>query len=161
MSIIIKHHDYNLNIARSAKNLGGHWDSSQKLFVFENTLAKEKILALKEKWEGETVVVDIKAARDLEEYRSNLTFAGYTLAFCGGRDSGSKLNVAHVQMLAGKISSGGSMKNWYATCKEGTIFRLKIAKHLLKKAFDSARWDVALASENKFDAETEEHEDFI
>ncbi len=161
MAIIIKHHDYNSNIAASAEKLGGYWDRMQKAFVFENTLAKEKILALKEKWEGETVVVDIKAKGNLYNSRKNLIFGGYTLAFGYGRDSGANLNSAHVQMLAGKIDTGGSAKNWCTECTEGSIFRLKIAKHLLKRAMQSDLWDVALASENKFAIEEQEDEDII
>jgi hypothetical protein len=162
MTIIINHHDYNANLATSAKKLGGAWDSAEKHFVFENEMAKEKILALKQKWEGETVIVDIKATTNNYVSRGNLTFGGYTLAFGFGRDSGATLNHAHVQMLAGSVYTCGSAKNWDTECKKGSVFRLKIAKHLLKKAMESEKWEVALASENKFiDLNDDEEDDVI
>ena len=80
------------------------------------------------KYNGEICFVEITALHDI--LRESPTFLGYTIAKSTGRDSGATLG-EDVYQVEGKISSGGSIKNWYTVIKEGSKFRLEVSKKLL------------------------------
>lgn len=136
----IKHYKYNKNLHTSATKLGGVWKDSQ--WHFDDAVV-DKAKKLKAKWEGELVLIEIKAKEDVTQWRGPVYFAGYELCRAFDRDSGAKLS-GDVYMLNGKITSGGSRANWVTKIEEGTTFRIKILKSMLDKAMTSKYFEVSI-----------------
>lgn len=128
--IITLKHKFNEWLVKDCKNLGGKWDSDQKVWVF-NELVEDEVEELDYLYNSDIIAIEIKAKDDLCG-QPNVAFLGYPLFKAWGRDSGAEL-CDEVIMTEGKIYSAGSQKNWVAKCVEGTVFRLKISKNLLEK----------------------------
>ena len=117
--VFITHFKYNEHLVAECRRMGGKWDSEGKCWVF-SAIMKDKVELLEEKYNGEICFVEITALHDI--LRESPTFLGYTIAKSTGRDSGATLG-EDVYQVEGKISSGGSIKNWYTVIKEGSKFR--------------------------------------
>lgn len=127
--VSLRHDLYNQNLVDECRNLGGRWDAEEKAWIFSD-IVEDKVNELDELFNSEKVVVEITANDDCWQPCRAVTFLGYTIAKAFGRDSGAKLG-EEVSLISGKISSGGSMKNWQTKIEEGSIFRLKVARELL------------------------------
>ena len=139
----IKHPIYNSILVDECRSLGGQWDAAEKVWVFSD-IVEEQVEALDAMFNDENqVTVEITAKNDLFGSREPVDFLGYTIARASGRDSGATLG-DEVYKISGKINSGGSVKNWGSEVSEGSVFKLKISKHLLgaKIETESKYWDV-------------------
>ena len=136
-----KHHLFNQKILKKCKYLGGKWDSSEKVWVF-NELVEEQVEILENLYNENLTIVDIIAKEDISD-QPEVTFLGYPLIRAMGRDSGAML-CDEIIKISGQIQSGGSMKNWLAIVREGATFRLKISKNLLKAAEEQEHQDLKL-----------------
>jgi hypothetical protein len=163
MTITIKHHKYNDFLANAVSRLGGDkvGECEWQITMPE---AEEYALKLKEKWEGETVVVDIRAVSDLVSNHDDDTvmdFLGYKLYISKevfGRHGQSRGDYVpkiakDVLLIADKGVYAGDYDNYKSNCKKDCVFRLRVLKNLLDMHDDKSDVDgfeVALASENRF-----------
>ena len=127
--VSLQHDLYNQNLVNECRNLGGKWDVESKTWIFSD-IVKDKVNELDELFNGEKVAVEITAITQCLKECGPIAFLGYTIAKAFGRDSGARIGDS-VCLISGKISSGGSMKNWSTKIEEGSVFRLKVAKGLL------------------------------
>ena len=129
--VTLSHHTYNCFLVEKCRNLGGRWDADAKTWVFSAVVADE-VEALDEKYN--TDISDYKLTFKKDDYYTcqSYTIKGYTIAIATGRDSGARLN-DNIILLKGGFSSGGSMKNWSTTVKEGTQIIMKLSKFLAEK----------------------------
>lgn len=74
--------------------------------------------------EGEKVTVKVTFNSDESKRRESITLFGKTLARAWGRDSGAKVG-EDVTLISGKVTSGGSVKNWYTEVEEGTVLKVR------------------------------------
>jgi hypothetical protein len=140
--ITLKHDRYNSHLVKSCRELGGRWDAENKIWVFSSIVA-DKIDELDEEYNDDCVVAEIEAIADLSNWQGPISFCGYTIARATGRDSGATLG-DEVSMIEGKISSGGSAKNWTTTVKKESKFRLKVPKTLLDncREGEEKEWEI-------------------
>lgn len=143
-SITTLQHRYNRELVEKCKSLGGKWDSKIKTWVFTSVVENE-VEELDAQYNSEMINVEITALVDLNSWQGPVHFLGYPLAKAVGRDSGARL-CDEIAMISGKISSSGSMKNWYTSVDAGTVFRLNLSKNLLKEV-NSEKWEVKVLDE--------------
>ena len=74
--------------------------------------------------EGEKVTVKVTFNSDESKRRESITLFGKTLARAWGRDSGAKVG-EDVTLISGKVTSGGSVKNWCTEVREGTVLKVR------------------------------------
>jgi len=124
---------YNPDLPAKARNLGGKWDGAGKAWIFDirdEERVEDLYRNIYGEWDSEgkasadAVTVRVKILNELAEYNSGLFFGGRQIARATGRDSGAKLGCG-VIVLEGGFSSGGSVKNWKTTAKEGTVFEIR------------------------------------
>lgn len=127
---------YNACFISKAKKLGGKWDEGAWVF---DVLAEEPLKsALLECYgtdgsQEPNVALKIKAKKELDEWHDSVSFGGIPVARAWGRDSGAKV-CEDVIMVSGKITSGGSVKNWRTYVSEGSEFILtSVPKSILDK----------------------------
>jgi hypothetical protein len=122
---------YHPDFPAGARNLGGTWHASSKSWLFDPR-DDERVRDLCKKIygtdgtaaTGDLVTLKITATEYQEEFGGGIFLAGRCLATAFGRDSGAKLGEGIV-LLAGKATSGGSVKNWKTLINAGTILEVK------------------------------------
>lgn len=121
---------YNPLLPERAKNLGGKWDRSRKVWVYDienESYVREMYKEMYGEWPGEAVeLVDVrvKLNDDILVNRDSIYFAGRLVARAHGRDSGARLGDG-VIVTEKSFTSGGSMKNWCTVGRAGTIFKMR------------------------------------
>lgn len=123
---------YNIEFLTELKNSIGDrkWDSGRKIWVL-NKKDEEAIKEMITRHFGvsglvsETKVIRIRAKGDLERTCTFIEVGGFPLVRATGRDSGAKVckGVTHIE---GKISSGGSAKNWKTIVSKGSVFDIVV-----------------------------------
>lgn len=145
--ILTLKHRYNMRLVERCRELGGRWDSEEKVWVFSD-IVESQIEELDYLFNTNIKTVDITAKGERFGSRwSNkgmCTFAGYPLCKATGRDSGAVM-CDDVALLKGGIGSGGSVKNWGSTIDDASVFRLQISENLLNSGYyDKDKWDVKI-----------------
>jgi hypothetical protein len=133
--VVTLKHRYNEWLVASCQNLGGRWDADAKVWVFPK-IVEDAVEELDFKYNSNVRTVDLIATKNTYTGKDAVTFAGYPLARAFGRDSGAKV-CEDVALLSGKVTSGGSMKNWSTEVREGAVFRLKVSQQLIDIVKDS------------------------
>lgn len=140
---------YNSRFIEGAHKLSGRWDAAAKAWRFD-PLARNGLLSLlKDVYgyvEGGQVVTACLTAKDeIRVTRAPVIFAGRVIARAMDRDSGAKTGDG-VILDAGRITSGGSMKNWETIVKEGA--RLIVRDLPASAAVTDQHWDVEIIPED-------------
>lgn len=140
---------YNARFIEGAHKLNGKWNAAAKGWIFD-PLARNGLMALlKDVYgyvEGDQVVTARLTAKDeIRVTRAPVIFAGRVIARAMDRDSGAKTGDG-VILDAGRITSGGSMKNWETIIKEGA--RLIVRGLPASAAVGNQEWDVEIIPED-------------
>jgi hypothetical protein len=121
--------DYNADFCDSAKKLGARWDSDDKSWVFPGFVSDEAE-ELDAIYNSERVAVEILINEDLYEQGVN-KIMGIPISKSSGRDSGAII-CEGVALIAGCMTSGGSIRNWYNVIREKTVIRLEMPVELVR-----------------------------
>jgi hypothetical protein len=137
--------EYNSDLPSKAKNLGGKWDSSNRVWCFPIE-AIDEVRELYTTIYGEfdipveTVTILCKATAPKEELHDGFTLAGIPIAYATGRDSGAKID-KRVIKLSGLFTSGGSVKNWRTVMTKDTEFKLiKVPLPVAENLVENPEW---------------------
>ena len=110
-----------------AKELGGKWDAAAKVWTFDSR-DEGDVRALCRAVYGTDGSPDTKLVDLRITFKSGARAGQRAVYVCGreiarawGRDSGAKLGDG-VKLVQGRITSGGSMKNWATVVDAGSIF---------------------------------------
>ena len=122
---------YDKDYIAKARDLGGKWQSAEKVWSFNSELREDVEAALKEvfMWRPsveaneQTVTLRITINKSMTGYKESIKFGPYVLAQAYGRDTGAKPG-QHVAKISGTIRSGGSVKNWETRISAGTTFKI-------------------------------------
>ena len=119
---------YDSKLPKRFRNLNGDfkigiWEFDYDLDVYEGI---RQVLIEIFGWDGvgETHTVKIRATKAHSIYGLPVTLAGFELSVARGRDSGAKCG-EDVIVLHGKVSSGGSVKNWTSNVSSDAVFKIK------------------------------------
>ena len=117
---------YHADAPAAMRNAGGDWDGTHWRFPMAAQEAVDK--AVKKIYgvtgRGEVgVPARITAIKDVGARHAAIHFGGYVLASARGRDSGARTGEG-VILEDGKISSGGSVKNWSTGIEAGAVFKI-------------------------------------
>lgn len=95
------------------------------------------------------ITVKITSLRTIEKKCDSVYFRGYPIVRATGRDSGAKV-VNGTNLLDGKITSTGSVKNWYTTVEKDSTFKIEIPKSVIESEFDDEDdWKIEIIEEEK------------
>lgn len=146
---------YNAAFIRDVKNINGTWSGSNRAWVVEPVM-KEQLKKLLLKHYGETGeelkrTYKITATEDHDVKWGPVQAGGLTLASAMGRDSGAKVSEG-VYLLEGRIYSSGSVKNWFTSVEDGSIFQVDMTDEQAARAAEEG-WEVELVEQepNKVD----------
>jgi len=128
--VAISHPIYNKILVEKSKSLGGKWDSDERSWIFPYFMS-DKVEELEELFNDEKVLIELTYPYDHSVHCDSVAFCGYTIARATGRDSGAVLG-DNVFQLSGKITSRGSIANWYSMVESGSVFRIEVPKLLLE-----------------------------
>ena len=110
-----------------AKELGGKWDSTAKVWTFD-ARDEDDVRALCRAVYGTDGSPDTKLVDLRITFKSGARAGQRAVYVCGreiarawGRDSGAKLGEG-VKLVEGRITSGGSSKNWATVVDAGSVF---------------------------------------
>lgn len=127
---------YNSEFVTKARNLRGEWQSGRWAF---STSVLEHVRNVMLECYGvtgenpyETVTLLVKEWNDCM-YIGGLELFGRPIAKAYGRDSGAKLQDGIV-LLEGRLTSGGSVKNWQTAAKDATFEIHNFPKVALSRA---------------------------
>lgn len=90
---------------------------------------------------AEKVRVRITFREDVYADRGPVVVCDRTIAYARGRDSGARLGDG-VLLVAGTVTSGGSMRYWKTVVRKGTVVDLEVAKPLLDAHEVSERYTI-------------------
>jgi len=119
---------FNEVFIRKAKELGGRWDAHEGWWYFPADLTPQVrdlvVDVYGDDGTGPICTVDIEFEESSWRHGKDFMFAGRPIVKAWGRDSGAA-PVLGVSILAGEITTGGSVKNWTVRVKDGTIVRMR------------------------------------
>ena len=116
----------------AARNLGGKWNPSAAAWIFD-VRDEERVRDLLMEVYGtdgspetgaDLVTLRVTLNQDWAARTDPLYLAGRCVARAYGRDSGAKLGDG-VVVVAGRFTSGGSVKNWNTVGRAGTVFEIR------------------------------------
>lgn len=110
---------YNIDMVNACRRLGGRWISEEKSWIFPE-FVQDKVEILDEKYNSPLVAIEITFPELVAEYQSSIYVAGYCIATATGRDSGAEIG-PEIAFIAGRATSGGSVKNWKTIITDATI----------------------------------------
>jgi len=131
----LQHYTYNKLLVEQCHKLGGKWDAESKAWIFKDFVA-DKVEELDYLYNSELTNYQIEFEDDYSEHNAPVYLFGVKVAEATGRDSGATLG-NDVALIAGRVDSGGSMKNWGTKIKEGTILRLSLPTLLVEELQES------------------------
>ena len=120
---------YNSKLPEQARKLGGKWDRTQKVWIFDEQ-DEIRVRNLYKSVYGtdgdvnDTVNIRVEVKYCWSEYCQGLYLFGKPIAYATGRDSGARI-CEDVVVLMGGIESGGSNRNRVAEANQGTIFEVR------------------------------------
>ena len=113
-----------------AKELGGKWDSTAKVWTFD-ARDEDDVRALCREVYGTDGSADTKLVDVRITFKSGARAGQRAVYVCGreiarawGRDSGAKLGEG-VKLVEGRVRSGGSAKNWETVIDAGSVLVLR------------------------------------
>lgn len=124
---------YNREFVEKIKTIGGRkWDATEKCWTVPEseveTVRKHMMDVFGETDQpiaGEKVTVKITFNREgASDYREGIYLFGKPIIRAFGRDSGARV-CDDVTLIEGKVTSGGSSKNWYTLAAEGTVLKVR------------------------------------
>jgi hypothetical protein len=118
---------YNKDMVEKCHNLGGKWDADAKSWIFSG-IVSDKVDILDEKYNSDLIPVEITFTDDLWGSKGPAELCGFIIAKATGRDSGANLGYG-ISLISGRITSGGSMKNWGTAVKKDSIIRMEIPEN--------------------------------
>lgn len=125
---------YNPTLPQRARALGGSWDASKKVWVYDaadEELVRSLYMDVYGEWEGsQHIRVRITTEKDLVGRRDSVYICGVQIARAYGRDSGAK--VMDAKFISGDLpTSGGSAKHWCTIVPAGAMFDIQIPQDRL------------------------------
>ncbi|GEM_PF-366351 len=123
---------YNPDFAPAAKRLGGRWEPTTRTWLFDlRDEARVRDLCRRiygtdgTVATGDLVTLRLTATCDVaSDVHGGLYAAGRQIAHASGRDSGARLG-GGIVVLSGRVTSGGSVKNWYTVMREGAVVLIR------------------------------------
>lgn len=140
------------------------WDGSLKAWLIPETCLDVVERLLSEHFgykAGATggTVIQITAKESMIAGRDSVRCANIPVAKASGRDSGAYV-CEDVALISGSINSGGSVKNWTTTVREGSVFRISNFPEFSIAKIDSDAWEYEIITEKstkeKLESEKEE-----
>lgn len=137
---------YHPDFPREAKLLGGKWNNAAWLF---DSRDEDRVRELCRKIYGtdgtaaDLVSVRLTAKTEIAALHSGIFAAGRCVARATGRDSGAKLGDG-VILLSGRVTSGGSMKNWRTYVIEGSVVEVRDVPRAAVADIDADDWAVEI-----------------
>ncbi|EMK3450285.1 hypothetical protein V8087_002631 [Vibrio vulnificus] len=122
--------DYNSQLVKECRKLGGSWDKEQNAWIFPGFVADE-VEELDEIYNSDLVTVEITALDEIRACAKGLDFLGRPLCRAFSRDSGARID-SDVALISGCATSGGWQENWTTILKEGSVLRFQIPSKLLE-----------------------------
>lgn len=116
-------------VGRIKKLSGARWNAGMKAWTVSEAAEEASREIMREVYgrddrPTETVTVRIRAKEEYSLWHEPVILWGKTLSSASGRDSGARSGDS-VSLVVGKISSGGSVKNWRSVVNEGAEFILE------------------------------------
>ncbi|MEZ9056854.1 hypothetical protein [Vibrio pelagius] len=133
--------DYNSQLVKECRKLGGSWDKEQNVWIFPGFVADE-VEELNEIYNSAPITVEITSIEEIREYGKGIEFIGRPLCRAFGRDSGARID-SDIALISGYATSGGSHKNWATILNEDSVLRLQIPSAILEIHQDD-RFDVKI-----------------
>lgn len=123
---------YNSEFVGAAKQLGGRWNLRARVWQFDARDEQQvRDLLIKTYGTDGTATSDVASVLMHLNYRTSDVWRekrfeglGRTLVSVYGRDSGAKLGEG-VSVVSGRITSGGSRKNFCVEADENTVLRVR------------------------------------
>ena len=115
---------YNKILVDECHKLGGMWDADEKAWIFPDFVSDEVEL-LDEKYNSKMINIEMSFDDDYKGFAEAIYIAGFKIAQAFSRDSGSKA-ADGIAFIAGGTTSGGSIKNWKTSIREGSIIRMSM-----------------------------------
>ena len=115
---------YNAILVDECHKLGGKWDAEEKAWIFSG-IVSDKVEELDAKYNSTLIDVEITFNENAYGSKAPVFIAGFKIATATGRDSGAKL-AENIALIAGKVVSCGSVKNWGTEIIEGSVIRMQI-----------------------------------
>lgn len=122
---------YNPEMPSPAKRIGGRWSAPYWVFDARDEARVRELCIKIYGTDGSPATGDLVTVRcrifdgDWNKKTGGLFLAGRQVACAAGRDSGAKLGGGVVIIEGRGFTSSGSMKNWYTTGRDGTIFEIR------------------------------------
>lgn len=133
--------DYNSELVKECRKLGGSWDKEQGAWIFPGFVSDE-VEELDEIYNSAPITVEITAIEEIREYGKAIEFLGCPLCRAFGRDSGARID-SDIALISGYATSGGSHKNWATILNEDSVLRLQVPSTILEIHEDD-RFDVKI-----------------
>lgn len=137
---------YHPDFPHNAKRLGGKWNNSAWSFDARD---EDRVRELCRKIYGtdgtsaDLVSVRLTAKTDITALQGGIFAAGRCVARATGRDSGAKLGDG-VILLSGRVTSGGSMKNWRTYVIEGSVVEVRDVPRAAISDIDTNDWTIEI-----------------
>lgn len=117
---------YNSNLPKRARAIGGNWDPTKKVWVFnisDEKLVKELYMDIYREWEMSKLIrVRITLRNKMFNTNDSVYICGKQIARATGRDSGAKTG-EDIRWVSGELpTSGGSTKYWTTVVYEDSVF---------------------------------------
>lgn len=124
----LRHYAYNQMLVEECRKLNGRWDKESQAWVF-SSLLQDKVEELDDVFNSDLIDIEMTTLSAISKKNDALVIFGIPVCRARDRDSGAKV-CDNVALVAGKISSGGSRKNWCTEVESGTRFRFKVPQKL-------------------------------
>lgn len=122
--------DYNSQLVKECRKLGGSWDKEQNAWIFPGFVADE-VEELDEIYNSAPITVEITAIEEIRAYGKGIEFLGRPLCRAFGRDSGARID-SDIALISGYATSGGSQKNWRLSSTKTQSFVCKYLQRSLR-----------------------------
>lgn len=149
---------YNSDFVAKIKRIGGRrWNGEEKCWEVPETEIETVREYMKAVY-GETDQADdsdkvtVKVTFNEEEYAhcDSIFLFGKAIARATGRDSGARV-CDDVTVLSGKLTSGGSMRNWRTVAREGTVIKVRNVPKAALAITNDMNVTVEVVEENEVD----------
>jgi len=141
LGIVSLRADYNSQLVKECRKLGGSWDKEQNAWIFPGFVS-DQVEELDEIYNSALNTVEITAIEEIREYGKGIEFLGRPLCRAFSRDSGARID-SEVALISGCATSGGSQKNWATILNEDSVLRLQVPSTILEIHQDD-RFDVKI-----------------
>lgn len=152
---------YHSEFPKRARQIGGSWQASSKLWVFPEEL-KELVIKTLNDYYGESgldeniqyITLTLRALEDIKGHAEDVIVTGRHVVKAYGRDSGAKMCDGSV-LVSGTITSGGSVKNWQTIVRKDTVIKILNFNPALLPQIDTSDWEIITENHDALIAERE------